>query len=187
MLKLFVKSFLFVIGWRAEGKPPDLPKYVMIGVPHTSNWDFLLMLSYMILHDMPMRWMAKASVFRWPFNGFFRRCGGVPIDRSQRKNMVEQMIALLASHDRVVVCVQPEGTRKYTEYWKSGFYYVALGAGVPIALTYMDASRKAFGMGPTVYPSGDIRKDMEVIAEFYRPIVGIRPRNQGPVRVKEAQ
>ncbi len=142
------------------------------------------MILYMIGYNVPIRWLGKDSLFRGPFGGVLCSLGGVPTDRSRSHHMVEQMVALLNDNERAVVLVAPEATRRRVEYWKSGFYHIAIGAKVPIALGYVDAGKHLCGIGPLIYPSGDIATDMGMIAEFYGPITGIRPQNQGPVRVK---
>ena len=108
----------------------------------------------------------------------------MPVDRSRSHHLVDQTIALFAGHEPCVVCIAPEGTRRWTPFWKTGFYYIALGAGVPIALSYVDAGRRRVGIGPLVYPSGDIESDMAIIADFYKPIAGVHPERQGPVCVQ---
>ena len=150
-----------------EGTPPGVPRYVILGVPHTSFLDFFLMVAYTSLHDMPLRWLGKKSLFTGPFGGILRRLGGVPVNRTASHHMVDQTIALLRKNERCVVCIAPEGTRRRAAYWKTGFYYIALGAGVPIVLSYVDAGRRRVGIGPLLYPSGDIEADMQIVADFY--------------------
>jgi 1-acyl-sn-glycerol-3-phosphate acyltransferase len=183
VLQLTARLLLWCTGWKVKGKPPDLPRYVLIAYPHTANWDGVLMICYMLRYNLPIRWLGKDSLFRGPFGALLRRLGGVPIDRSQHHDTVGQMVALLHRFDRAIVLVTPEATRRRVEYWKSGFYYIARDAHVPIALGYVDAPQRSIGVGGLLYPTGDIEHDMELIAAFYRPKVGIYPANQGPVRV----
>ncbi|MEW6368086.1 MAG: lysophospholipid acyltransferase family protein [Acidobacteriota bacterium] len=175
---------LKLLGWRLEGSVPAHPKYVLVGVPHTSNWDvplFVLMTSSLGIKAYQL---AKESLFRWPLAGLMRWLGMLPIDRSSSQDYVQQFVNIVKRQDRLVLAVSPEGTRKWTDYWRSGFYYIALGAEVPIALAFADYPTKVTGIGLTLEPSGDILSDMEVVRAFYRDKRGKRPENQGPIRVR---
>ncbi len=155
--------------WRIEGELPALPKYVVIGAPHTSNWDFALMLT-VALHFRPgFVWMGKHALFRWPLGGLMRRLGGIPIERSRAHGMVDSAIDAFAARDALVMVITPEGTRKQVRGWKTGFYHIACGAGVPVLLAYVDARNRIGGIGPVFHPSGDLDADMAQIRAFYRP------------------
>ncbi len=163
-------------GWRSEGMTPAQlaahPKYVLIAAPHTSNWDFPITL--MVCFDLRLKvyWMAKASLFTWPIGWLSRWLGGIAIDRSASNNTVQNTINAFAARERLAVIVAPEGTRGKVTHWKTGFYHMAHGAGVPIALAYLDFSRKAGGIGQMFHTTGDIAADMEEIQQFYSGIVG---------------
>jgi len=173
-----------IFGWRMEGKVPDFPKYVLIAAPHTSNMDLAVMLTLAFTFRTKVSWMGKDALFRWPFGGICRWLGGIPIDRSKANNVVEQSVALFNEKERFVLAVPPEGTRKQVRYWKTGFYYIASGAGVPILLGFIDYGRKVGGFGPVLMPSGDIEKDMETIQAFYADITGKHPGQSDRAVVK---
>jgi 1-acyl-sn-glycerol-3-phosphate acyltransferase len=170
-------------GWRFAGEPPALPKFVLVGAPHTSNWDFLALLALDYAFKLECVWMGKESIFRGPLAPLFRRLGGIPIDRSSRNNAVEQAAQAFDRSERMVMAISPEGTRKKTARWKTGFYYIALAAGVPISLAFVDFRHKMAGFGPLLQPSGDIRADMALIRDFYLNITGRHPQNVGAVTV----
>ena len=164
---------LTVFGWKRSGKPPDHPpKCVMIAAPHTSNWDLPVMLMIAFAVRARVFWMGKHTLFRPPFGSFFRWLGGVPVDRRKSSNVVDQMVELFEERESFTLILAPEGTRKRTTHWKTGFYHIAYGAGVPIVLGFLDYERKVGGIGPVVMPTGDIEADMDVIRKFYADITG---------------
>jgi 1-acyl-sn-glycerol-3-phosphate acyltransferase len=175
--------FLKMLGWRSEGQPPGLEKYVMIGAPHTSNWDFPIGLAILFSFKFRFYWLGKHTIFRWPFHGLFLRLGGIPIDRSKSGNVVEQTVQSFRENDKMVLLLSPEGTRKKITHWKTGFYYIARGADVPIVLAFLDYTRKVGGFGPVFYPTGDIEADMKTISAFYADIVGKYDEKAGPVSI----
>jgi 1-acyl-sn-glycerol-3-phosphate acyltransferase len=161
-------------GWRTEGVL-SAPKMVLIAAPHTSNWDFPFTLAAAADLGVRINWMGKDSLFRWPFGGLMRRLGGVPVDRRKSNNMVDQMVAAFAACDTMYLVVPPEGTRGKVRRWKTGFYHIALGASVPIALGFVDYRRKVAGVGPTLMPSGDLDADMATIKAFYATVTAKYP------------
>ena len=174
---------LRVMGWRVEGAGPAIPKYVLIGAPHTSNWDFVLALLARWALGIRFRWIGKDSLFRWPFGGFMRWLGGIPVNRRAPSNFIDQMADQIHASRELVVVITPEGTRSRTAHWRSGFYYLALRAGIPIALGYVDYARKILGIGPVLMPTGNIEADMVPIREFYADKVGLYPHKKGEVRI----
>ena len=120
-------------------------------------------------------WMGKDAIFRWPFGGLFKWLGGIPIDRSVANNVVSQSIEQFQKNEKLVLTVPPAGTRKRVLNWKTGFYHIANGAGVPIAMGFLDYKRKVGGIGSVLQPTGDIETDMEIIRSFYRDISGKYP------------
>ena len=162
-------------GWQPRGSKPALTKYVIIAAPHTSNWDFIYTLCLAFIHRINPVIMMKDAWFRWPLGPVFRWLGARPIDRSRANNVVAQSIAQFHRRDHLVLVVPPSGTRKRVAYWKTGFYHIANGAGVPIVLGFLDYRRKIGGFGPIVQPTGDIDADMTRIREFYRDISGKYP------------
>jgi 1-acyl-sn-glycerol-3-phosphate acyltransferase len=178
------KTFLKVLGWRLEGSVPDVPKYVFIASPHTSNLDFLIFLAVTFAFRMRCVWMGKQSLFRPPFGVLFTWLGGIPIDRSSSQSVVGQAVQAFQSREEIIMGISPGGTRKKTDHWKKGFYYVALGANVPLVFGFADYGRKVAGFGPTFMPTGDIQADMEIIRDFYQDIKGKFPENVSDIRIK---
>ncbi|MBW1635375.1 MAG: lysophospholipid acyltransferase family protein [Deltaproteobacteria bacterium] len=159
-------------GWRLEGKPPVESKYILLALPHTSNWDFPLALMMAFVYRFDMYWMGKDSLFRGWRKPLMRWLGGLPVDRSSSNNVVAQMVEKFNASDRLVVTVSPEGTRAKVDKWKTGFYYIALGADVPIALAFLDYKRKIGGFLSTFHPTGNADEDITAIRECYRGISG---------------
>jgi 1-acyl-sn-glycerol-3-phosphate acyltransferase len=162
-------------GWRAVGTPPADGRYVLIAAPHTSNWDFVYFLGLAEELGIDAHFMAKDSLFRWPLGGFMRDMGGIEVNRSGRHDMVAAMIDEFARRDRFVLTIAPEGTRSKVRIWRSGFYHIALGAGVPMVVGMMDYPTRTGGLGPAIMPTGDYRADMARIAEAYRDVTPRHP------------
>ena len=179
-ISLFI---LGVFGWRLLGRLPDIPKFVVIAT-HTSNWDFPVTLLLAFALRTKISILGKDSLFRWPFASLFRWFGVIPTDRKKSTNVVERMIKLFRESEKLILVVAPEGTRKKVKYWKTGFYYIAMGAGVPIVLAFVDYRRKVGGPGPVFTPTGDIDADIEVIRSFYDNIVGKYPEKSGNVKIR---
>jgi 1-acyl-sn-glycerol-3-phosphate acyltransferase len=166
---------LKLAGWKVSGHVPDIPKFVMIAAPHTSNWDLPYTLFVAFTMKVKIYWMGKKELFRPPFGPLLRWLGGIPIDRSKSNGVVGQSIQQLQDAEKLVLTVPPTGTRRKVMHWKTGFYHIAHGAGVPIVLGFLDYGRKMGGVGPLFYPTGDINADMKEIQAFYKDIQG---RNQ---------
>ncbi len=179
-ISLFI---LGIFGWRLEGKLPDIPKFVAIAT-HTSNWDFPVTLLLAFALRIKITILGKDSLFCWPFGSLFRWCGVIPIDRTKSSNIVERMIQVFRDSEKLVLVVTPEGTRKKVKHWKTGFYYIAMGADVPIVLAFIDYNRKAGGIGPMITPTGDIEADIEVIKSFYANIIEKYPEKSGKVKIR---
>jgi len=177
VLRSFSVFFLKITGWKLEGSlPSGIEKCVVIAAPHTSNWDLPYLLMVAVALHLKVYWMGKKSIFSFPFGPLMRWLGGIAVNREQSSNLVESCAQELKKAQGCVhLVVPPEGTRSKTRYWKTGFYYIALQAQVPIVMGYMDFSRKISGLGPLFYPSGDIEKDMIAIKAFYAPFKGKNP------------
>lgn len=165
------------MGWEIDNHwDLDIDQCVMIAAPHTSNWDALYARLALKALGVNVRLTIKDSYMKLPFGPFVRAMGGIGIDRSikqegqARPSMVQLMSDLFKTHPKLVMLVTPEGTRAKQEQWKTGFYHVAVAAGVPIALAYMDYAKKKTGVGKIVYPTGDYEKDMTEIMSFYAEI-----------------
>ena len=179
MGKLLAKLIFKIFGWTLDDKlKADFRKCVMIASPHTSNWDLIFARSAFSLMNIPIRYTVKDDWMRFPFNLIFGPLGAIAIDRGPKKpgdprpSMTESMIDLFNGRSELVVMVTPEGTRALRTKWKTGFYHIAVGAKVPIALGYLDYKNKIAGVGKMLYPSGDMEKDMKEIMAFYKPIQG---------------
>lgn len=170
----FSKFMLKIMGWRLEGDLPDVPRCVAVIAPHTSNWDFPLVMFFVFALRFTVSWVAKHTMFRPPFGIFFRFLGGIPVERSRSHNLVQQVVETIEGRERIWLGITPEGTRAKVKAWKTGFYRIALGARIPMALVYLDYGRKVVGVGPIIEPTGDIEADMAKIHDFY---VTITPRH----------
>ncbi|MFO7751044.1 MAG: lysophospholipid acyltransferase family protein [Desulfobacteraceae bacterium] len=172
IMKKISLLFLKCTGWQVTGELPDSPKCVIIAAPHTSNWDLPYTLSVAFALDMKIFWMGKASIFTPPFHRLFRWLGGIPIDRSKAHNTVEKSIETFEKSDELLLAIPPSGTRKQVATWKTGFYHIARGANVPIALGFLDYRTRTGGIGPLIHPTGDMDSDMKKIRQFYQNITG---------------
>lgn len=174
LLRAASLAFLRLNGWRVEGAlPASARKAVLIAAPHTSNWDlpYTLMLGFAL--DLNLYWMGKASLFRFPFGPVMRWLGGIAVDRSRRNDLVSASAQAIVDADGPLqLVVPPEGTRGKTRHWKTGFYFIALQAQVPIVLAFVDYQRKVGGLGPEFKPSGDLDADMADIKRFYAHVKG---------------
>ncbi len=186
LVSRFVGRTILRLGdWRFEGEPPDLPRFVMIGAPHTSNWDAAYGLGAMLATGLHCHWMAKDAVFKAPFRNLLIWLGGLPVDRSMKHGVVDLIASEFRRRDKFILAITPEGTRKRVEYWKTGFYYIALQAEVPIVVAFMDYRRRTLGFGPIIEPTGNIDEDLRPIEKFYRNMKGKRPEHFNPcLRVK---
>jgi 1-acyl-sn-glycerol-3-phosphate acyltransferase len=174
MFKGLSLAILKVAGWQVLGHLPEhAKKSVLIAAPHTSNWDLPMTLMVAFALELRPRWMGKASIFRWPFGGLMRWLGGIAVERSQSNNLVATSAqAIVDAREPLQLIVPPEGTRSKTRHWKTGFYYIAHGAQVPIVMAYMDYANKRSGLGPLFEPTGDVEADMARIKAFYQPFKG---------------
>ena len=173
-LAAWMRSLSFAVfrwrGWQLEGALPDAKKYVIIGAPHSSNWDFPVALGLAFCYRVKIFWLGKNTLFRWPFGGLMRWLGGIPVNRAANQNLVAQAVTAMQSSDELILAIPPEGTRKQVRQWKTGFYFIAHESGTPIVLAFLDLKNKRGGFGPTLTPSGNLEKDMETIKAFYAPI-----------------
>jgi 1-acyl-sn-glycerol-3-phosphate acyltransferase len=176
VLRALSLAFLRASGWKVQGTlPPGATKCVLIAAPHTSNWDLPYTLMVAFALRLNIHWMGKASLFRAPFGGVMRWLGGIAVQRETVNNLVAASAAAIRGADGPLqLVVPPEGTRGRTRHWKTGFYYIAQAAGVPIVLAYMDYARKVSGLGPVFTPTGDVDADMAEIKRFYAGIQGRR-------------
>ncbi len=179
------RGVLRLMGWTLVDDVPERPpKFVTIGAPHTTNWDFPIAILMFVGLGMKRNWVGKHTLFRPPFGWLMRFLGGVPLDRSKRHNFVDQVVAAFDEAEEMVIALAPEGTRSHTSHWKTGFYYIAVGASVPIVLAFIDYPTKRIGLGSILYPTGDLEADIQLIRNFYADKRGKRPENEGEVRAR---
>jgi 1-acyl-sn-glycerol-3-phosphate acyltransferase len=155
-------------GYRFEGGHPGVSKCVVTGAPHTSNWDFVFVLGAVEQLGLKPAFIGKHTLFKWPMTRFMRDMGGIAVDRGKRAKFVDQVAAAFAASDELALVIAPEGSRGSEGQWKSGFYHIALSAGVPIVPAWVDQERRMGGIGEPIWPTGDYRADLLRIAEFYR-------------------
>ncbi len=172
LLKSLCAISLKLTGWRLKGNMPSEAKYVLVAVPHTSNWDFPISLTMAFVFGFDMHWMGKDALFKSWRGPIMKWMGGIPINRKCANNVVAQTIDAFNKTDRLVIAVPPEGTRSRVATWKTGFYHIAMGANIPIALAFLDYKRKTGGFLSTFYPTGDITVDIKKIRSHYIGICG---------------
>ncbi len=172
----FAHRILKFFGWSIITTPNDPPKSIICVAPHTSNWDFILGKLYYKAIGRRAGFLMKKDWFFFPLGTLFRRMGGIPIDRSRKGNTVEATTALFVNRKRLSIAITPEGTRKACERWKTGFYRIAYGAGVPIQLALIDYKTKRLGIFETFYPSGNMEQDICYIRSKYNASQAKYPR-----------
>lgn len=178
------KLGLRVFGWTMADPIPPERRFVLIAYPHTSNWDYVFMILSAWAYGTPLHWLGKQELFKSPLGPFFRWTGGIPVDRSKAGNLVAQAIERFAAEPDFILVVPPSGTRKDQPYWKSGFYQIAVGAGVPINLATMDYLHRRAGYGPNYMPTGDPKVDMDHIRSYYAVTHGKYPERRQPIRLR---
>ncbi len=178
------RSFLRTLGWKVIGDFPTVPKAVFIASPHTSNYDGLFMVATAFAMSVKLSWMAKKSLFRFPFIHFLESVGGISIDRSKRNDTVQQLAKEFAERDSMYLAIAPAGSREKRDYWKSGFYQIALAANVPVLCGVVDYERKETGIIGMVDLTGDEKADMEKIRAIYDGRMGKHLARMGRIRLR---
>jgi 1-acyl-sn-glycerol-3-phosphate acyltransferase len=173
---------LGVAGWRVVGTAPDLPKCVLIFAPHTSNWDFPLLLAVRTAFARRVYYLAKHTLFRFPLAGLLRWSGAIAVEREQHHQLVSALTQTFRERPEFWLAMSPEGTRHETDHWRSGFYHVARGARVPVVPAFIDARRKECGLGEPIELTGDVEADLDRLRAFYANKHGIRPHQAGQIR-----
>lgn len=175
-MKWLCQLYLKLIGWKIGSTlDPAIKKCVLVAAPHTSNYDYLISLATLYSGGIKVRFLAKDSLFKFPLGIIMRASGGIPVDRSKHTNMVEAMIHMFEQSEELILMIPAEGTRSFVKEWKSGFYHTAMGAKVPIAMGYLDYGKKVSGYGDLFYPTGDYKKDLTDIQNFYRQFTARHP------------
>lgn len=179
-MRLIARLYFWLIGWKVRNNmPPTLHKCVMVAAPHTSNWDFPIAMAALLIMRVKTNYLAKKELFKFPLGIIMRAFGGIPVDRSRHTGMVEAMIDEFGRREKLVMLIPPEGTRSLVTEWKTGFYRVATGANVPIALAFVDYANKTVGVEKIFQPTGDYEKDLAEIKAFYRTVKGKHPEKSG--------
>lgn len=188
MLRRFIaRAFWAISRWKLVTEPaPDRPT-ILIGAPHTSNWDFVLMLAIAWRLDMNVRWLGKHSLFKGWRGPIMRALGGIPVDRSNPSRIVDEVVEEVRSGKVFGLVVTPDGTRKGQTHWKSGFYRIARETGMPVTLGYVDRTTMTTGLGPTIELTGDIPADMDAIRAFYADKAGVIPAHRVEPRLRDEQ
>jgi 1-acyl-sn-glycerol-3-phosphate acyltransferase len=177
-LRHLARLGLRLVGWEVEGRFPDLDKFVVVGAPHASNWDFLLLLAMIFILRADARFMGKAELFNGPFGWFFYWCGGIPVDRSKSTGLVEKMVDACKRARKFILVIAPEGTRSHVREWKMGFYHIAKSADIPIVFAAVDGIRRKVNVGQVFQPGEDAEADLKTIKGHFAGKTGIRPRKE---------
>ena len=182
---LIARAYWAASRYRLRSQPPPAEGgAVLIGAPHTSNWDFVFMLAICWRHGFAPLWVGKHTLFKPPFGAVMRALGGIPVDRAHPGRLVSDVVARVKDGRHFLV-VTPEGTRSLRTVWKSGFYRIARDADLPVVLGFVDSATRTAGLGPTIHLTGDVVADMDQIREFYADKRGIRPGDFTPPRLRE--
>ena len=175
---------LSVFGWRTVHARFPGSKGIVVVYPHTSNWDFVVGMLYRLGHAVPVHWLGKHSLFRWPFTRLLQKLGGIPIDRRAPGGAIRSIADEFERRDFMWLALAPEGTRSYMDHWKSGFYQIALMTGVPCGLGYIDYPTKTVGIDTFITFSGDVNEDIEKLRAFYADKCGLRPDTASDIRLR---
>lgn len=183
-LALLGRLILWGLGWRISGQIPTQKKLVLIVAPHTSTWDFPVAIACKWALNVDARWLGKAELFKGWKGRFMRWAGGIPVDRDKTRNLVNDVVDVFEQSDELWLGISPEGTRKHTERWKTGFYHLARGAGVPLWCAALDAGTRSLDLGIVIELTGDESVDMAKIREYYSTKSAIHPDRFGPIRLR---
>lgn len=170
------RAYLRLSGWRIEGTFPADPKYVVIVAPHTSNWDFMVGVAVVFALELRVSWLGKHALFKAPFKGFLRWMGGIPVNRSASHGVVGECVRAFEATPTLMLALAPEGTRKGVSQWKSGFYLIAVKAGVPIMPAGFDYREHVIRLMPLFMPSGSLEQDLPLIQALFSQVHGHRER-----------
>lgn len=181
---LLGRLVLWLAGWRNEGEVPEEHDLLIIAAPHTSNWDFILLMAAAYSFHIRINWLGKDSLFFFPLGYLLRFMGGIPVDRTKPNNLVQTLTETIARAEGINLVVPAPGTRSYTDYWKSGFYRIADATRIPIVCGYLDYGKKEAGLGPA-FRTSDLKTDMDRIRAFYTPITARYPEHKSRIRLRE--
>ncbi len=170
----FALFLLYIFGWKAKGVLPNIPKVVLVGAPHTSNWEGILTSIISLALGIRVSWMTKHTLFKRPFGTIIRSLGGIPVDRTAKNGTVAQIVQMIHEHDKIMIAITPEGTRGHVRQWRKGFYYIAQGADIPIVPSTFDYAKKEVEFMPVFNISGDYDADLPLIKSIFE---GVTPRH----------
>jgi len=185
MLQAFSGWLLNRFGWRVVGELPTVRQCVIIFAPHTSNWDFPIMYLCKLALAVKVNFLGKHQLFRWPIGWFFRALGGIPVVRTENNNVVSDSIQAFRDNPDLYLALAPEGTRSKTDHWRTGFYHIAVGVGVPLQLAFLDCRTRTLGLGPLLQLTGDIDEDFARLRSFYADKLGIKPELTSDIRPRQ--
>ncbi|MEQ6903765.1 1-acyl-sn-glycerol-3-phosphate acyltransferase [Nocardioides sp. YIM 152588] len=181
--RALARSVLRLTRWRLVGEVPE--KGILVGAPHTSNWDWVATILIAWANARRPQVLIKHTFFRGPLGWILRGTGGIPLDRENPGETIRTLLREAESHPSFLLAIAPEGTRGAGEYWKPGFYRIAQQTGLPIALGFIDGPTRTLGMGPSLHPSGDVAADMDLVRAFYADKQGLRPEHRTEPRLRE--
>ncbi len=173
--KIF-QLILRLMRWKINGSLPKNKQYIIAAAPHTSNWDFIIAVFLRGALGEKISFLGKSQLFKPPWGWFFSAMGGKPVDRTKSNNLVDSVIDIFTNNPSFKLALAPEGTRSVVTKWKTGFYYIAKGAKIPIVLTGLDFKKRTLFISNAIYPGNDIKKDMNLIIDFFRGIDGKHPK-----------
>jgi len=171
-------------GWKFEGTFPATRRFVVIGAPHTSNYDFIVFLAVLWHFRLKVSYLGKDTLFRWPLGILMRKLGGIPVSRDRPEGVVEAAVAAFTGTGSLILVVAPESTRRHQPYWRSGFYRIAVVADVAILPAFVDIDGKRAGIGNPISPTGDMGYDMDRIRDYYASVISLPPDEMGPIRLR---
>lgn len=164
---IYILIFQKILKWKIVGSMPDEKKYIIVVAPHTSNYDFMVGLAVRSILGFKASYLGKKELFRFPFGWLFRKLGGYPVDRSKHTNLVDAVAAIFDEHEKFAIAIAPEGTRKYVSQWKTGFYFMAIKANVPLVLASFDYKKRAVFISQPYFPTGNKEVDSKNILSFF--------------------
>lgn len=184
-MKWLAERLVVLSGWTFEGTQPRIRKAVLIGAPHTSNWDFIIFLAAIHHFDLRVKFLVKEGLMVWPLSWFMVRWGAIPVPDNPDgdHHLTDTVIKSFSDHEDMMLVMAPEGTRALADRWRSGFWRIAEAADVPVMMSFLDAKTKRTGIGPTLMIEGDPEAFMSKAQAFYADKRGIKPQNEGPIRL----
>ena len=187
MIQTLSHSVLALLGWHLKPQVPVENKIIIIGAPHTSNWDFPMSLLALSALGLRFSWIGKHTMFKGPIGSFFKIIGGIPVNRTVRTGFIDQIVCAFATRNRLILAIAPEGTRSKKDHWKAGFYQIAVRSHVNICLGFIDYPTKTIGLGPVLVPSGDVIADFATIQTFYQDKRGKRPDQESTICLRDKE